>query len=346
MIDIPNIMINKVCNLNCSYCFANTFVNKDTCRDDNNITIYNFKKAVNFLCGSRGLSNLGIIGGEPLLHPKFEELMDIAICRKDVETLTVFTNGLNIDKFPNVFNNSKVRILVNVNSPEDIGEEKFSRIVNNLSQFKLKDRIGLGVNIYRDMDYSFITQLLRNLNLDKLRTSVVVPNSESKRDINPRSYFSSMKETMLNLFRQCRDNGVIAYYDCNSVPRCVFEEEELHFLEAYVKEFREKINYNSNLLLPPRCAPVIDVLPNLKAARCFGCSEENYNIEDFLCVEDLYHFFINRFDNYNNAVSMDNICRDCYSKKIELCYGGCISFKRRKLERIKKYVDELDKEEI
>ena len=80
-----NIMINEVCNLQCPYCFANKYVNGDTSTD---ITYANFKKAVDWV--NRGETaeswnpnieppRIGVIGGEPTVHPQFQDLLMYAV---------------------------------------------------------------------------------------------------------------------------------------------------------------------------------------------------------------------------------------------------------------------------
>ena len=63
---MPNIMLTYRCNLHCPYCFANEFVNKEK----TDITIRDFLKAVSFI--TRTESYVGIIGGEPTVHPGFQ----------------------------------------------------------------------------------------------------------------------------------------------------------------------------------------------------------------------------------------------------------------------------------
>lgn len=82
-------MLTYRCNLHCSYCFANEFVNKE----NTDITIRNFRKAVDFLTRS-GVTCISLIGGEPTLHPVFRIIMDMLIVNKQVSKIILYTNGL------------------------------------------------------------------------------------------------------------------------------------------------------------------------------------------------------------------------------------------------------------
>ena len=149
---MPNIMLTYRCNLKCPYCFANEFVNKD----NTNITLENFKEAVNFIT-KEGPARIGLIGGEPTLHPEFDEILNILINNRFVSECTIYTNGILLDKFMKKIVHPKFRLLVNCNSSKDIGEASFNKMRENLDvlfkEYLMKDRINLGINLYdKNMD--------------------------------------------------------------------------------------------------------------------------------------------------------------------------------------------------
>ena len=158
---MPHIMLTYRCNLHCSYCFANEFVNKEK----TDITVRNFRKAVEFLTRT-GETHIGLIGGEPTLHPVFQLLMEMLIANPKVSGITLFTNGLLLDQFIPQITHPKVKLLVNCNSPLIIGEKSYDRMRSNLDtliwQYYMKDRVHLGINLYSiDMDYTYIMELLQ-----------------------------------------------------------------------------------------------------------------------------------------------------------------------------------------
>lgn len=157
---MPNIMLTYRCNLHCSYCFANEFVNKDK----TDITLGNFMKAVSFIT-EEGKTHVGLIGGEPTLHPGFQTFMDLLIENPLISGVTVCTNGLLMDRYIPQLTNPKVRVLVNCNSPLVIGGKAFSAMREDLDtlllRYDVKDRVWLGINLYSDeMDYSYMMDLL------------------------------------------------------------------------------------------------------------------------------------------------------------------------------------------
>ncbi|MBT8489822.1 MAG: radical SAM protein, partial [Deltaproteobacteria bacterium] len=84
---MPNILLTNYCNLNCPYCFAGKMMS----RKGNNISVHNFKKAVSYLKKNRE-KHVGIIGGEPTLHPRFLDLMTYVI--EQGFKVQLFTNGV------------------------------------------------------------------------------------------------------------------------------------------------------------------------------------------------------------------------------------------------------------
>ena len=159
---MANIMMTDVCNLRCPYCFANEFVNKDT----NEISEENFDKAVNFIVGDGSHSKVGLIGGEPTIHSKFEYFLRKLIRDDRVKSVVVYTNGIRINEYWDVICHPKVRLLINCNSPEDIGEQQFSRLCENLDYLiekrMFQKNVTLGINMYQpDFPYHYILDLLK-----------------------------------------------------------------------------------------------------------------------------------------------------------------------------------------
>ena len=67
---MPNISLSSRCNLHCPYCFAHETMGAGS----GDITLENFDAALEFLTRT-GPVNIGLIGGEPTLHPHFDEIV-------------------------------------------------------------------------------------------------------------------------------------------------------------------------------------------------------------------------------------------------------------------------------
>ena len=322
---MPNIMLTYRCNLHCPYCFANEFVNKEK----TDITIRNFLKAVSFI--TRTESYIGIIGGEPTVHPGFQTIMELLIADPKVKGVRLFTNGILLDRYYPQVVHPKVEICVNVNSPEAIGEKTYAGIVRNLDALVLesnkRDQVLLGFNLYSDdMDYSYMMELLQRYDMHSVRTSVTVPDFSKGGETDAMAYFRQRKAFLLEFYRKMDSIQVLPFSDCNHPPFCIWNEEEKQWLESYVRKYA---TVNFKLIEPwSRCTPVIDILPTLQAVRCFGMSDfMKVPISDFRDVPDLYNFFLNEIDAVAYKLPACGDCRDCHEWKTLHCFAGCIGYK-------------------
>lgn len=337
---MPNIMVTYRCNLHCPYCFANEFVNLSS----TDMTLEAFDKAMNFLTKS-GPTCLGLIGGEPTLHPHFGDILERIINNPYITEATVYTNGILIDKYIKLLVHPKFRVLVNWNSYVQIGEQTFMRIQDNVDtlifEYHMKDRINLGLNLYdKDMDYSYMLKLLKRYDLHRLRISLTVPNFEEGLRVDVMEYFKNNKDFLLRFFKDMDSIQVLPYYDCNKPPYCIWTDEEREWLESYVKKY--PVSESTLIGNKSFCYPVVDILPTLQAVRCFGMSDfDKVNIDDFENVADIASYFLNKVDACAYKISAHESCKACYQRLTRHCTAGCIGFKAKGLSDVNTFISHL-----
>ena len=335
---MANIMVNETCNLRCPYCFAEEFVNKS----QKEMTLPDFRKALDFVLSDESNAQVGIIGGEPLLYTHINEAMRIALDDPRTELVMIFTNAVDLDRLEtDILESPKFRMLVNCNSPEDMGAKAFEKMRENLLRFKYEHsgdgRFRLSVNIYKpDFNYSYVIPLVREMEFDVIRLSISVPQKGDLKGKKPLDYFREMKPVAIKFIGDMIRCGVITGFDCNFIPGCVFTEEEIDGLtgakevlrsglaDRYSRMFWERVifcEYNN-------CSPVIDVLPDLKAIRCFGLSEHTKrDIRDFRDIGELGMHYINTIDRPAIGIWTQDECADCYIRETGGCSCGCLLFK-------------------
>ena len=86
---MANIALTNRCNLSCEYCFAHEYTAEDSC----DITMDSFLRALDFV---RSEGEVGLIGGEPLLHKNINEVLALLISDPQIRRVTLFTNGIYI----------------------------------------------------------------------------------------------------------------------------------------------------------------------------------------------------------------------------------------------------------
>ena len=337
---MPNIVLTYRCNLNCCYCFANEFVNKA----NTDITVRNFKKALDFFTRAGDVS-IGLIGGEPTLHPNFDLFMEMLIANEKVWHITVYTNGILMDRYIPQITHPKVGVLVNCNSPKVIGEKSFAKLRQNLDimleQYHMKDRMSLGINLYSDdMDYSYMTELLRDHKMPQVRISLTVPDFSTCGSVNVLEFFMKRKPFVLEFLRKMDSIHVMPYYDCNIPPYCIWTDEEKKWLEDYVSRYPK---CDTNLTgHQSKCSPTVDILPDLQAIRCFGMSDfEKVNIKDFRNHLDIMNYYRNEIDFLGYKLAGCEECKDCYDRKVFNCVAGCLGFKADRIRACGETVDRM-----
>jgi len=339
---MANIMVNETCNLRCPYCFAGEFVNKAP----KEMTLEDFEEALDFVLGDGSERQVGIIGGEPLLYTHIDEAMRIAINDPRTQYVMLYTNAVELDRLaPDILESSKFRMLINFNSPEDMGERAFEKMVQNLFSFQSEHfgdgRFRLSINIYKpDFDYSYLLPIVQEMGFDIIRLSISVPQNGDLNGKTPLEYFLEMKPITIRFIGDMIRCGVITGFDCNFLPECVFTREEREGLlgakdvfysavsERYSDTFWERVIFCEL----NNCTPVIDILPDLRAIRCFGLSEyTKKDIRDFSSISELSRSYFNSVDMPACDICTEEVCKDCYSRECGECSCGCLLFKAEQL---------------
>jgi len=328
---MANIMLTSVCNLHCPYCFANEYVHRDSAE----ISTDHFLKAKEFILGDGTERSVGLIGGEPTTHSRFEELLRLTIEDPRARIVSVYTNAVFLDRFFHLVSHPKVRMLVNCNSPSDMGTSAFMRMRDNLDEMILRrlarDRITLGINLYKPgFEYGFILELLKRYQYNHVRISVAVPNMADRRDCDPRDNFTAFLPGLRLFLKELILEGIVPSFDCNKIPKCVFSKKDLDEFArvagaAYEKrKLRKKISISGKV----NCSPVVDITQDLIAVRCFGLSEyTKVPISRFACISDLKQYYLRTVDAFACNTVFSHDCADCYERLAGHCYGGCLAYK-------------------
>jgi len=339
---MANIMVNEACNLRCPYCFAGEFVN----RDPGEMSLEDFRTALDFVLSDKSDRQVGIIGGEPLLYTHINEVLRTALDDPRTDPVMLYTNAVLLDLLePEILEDSKFRMLVNANSPEDMGAAAFEKMRQNLLRFKDEHfgegRFRLSVNIYKkDFDYSYVIPLVQELGTDVIRLSVSVPRGGELNGESPLDYFRGMKPVAMSFVGDMIRCGAITGFDCNFLPTCVLTKEEKDgvmraknvFYSALQRHYSQSFWQRAILCETNNCTPVIDILPDLTAIRCFGLSEyTKRDVRDYKNIGELRNHYVNTIDRPAQKLSTSKECEDCYSRESGECSSGCLLFKADRL---------------
>lgn len=318
---MANIIVSNVCNLDCDYCFSKNVI-RDTTKF---ISIKELSKILNWLYSSGSkISSLGLIGGEPLLHPEFFKILNMCLTYPNTALKTpviLYTNGLNIIS---VFNNDPTylleeRVQMLINCTPNTGLKENLDFLNEINPHSIGNSYSIGCNLYPQLkDYQYFWNIVDNYDAKAVRCSVATPcnvvnyyNGDDKF-----KYFSEMKNVYLDFCKCAIERGCKVVMDCSYIPICEFTDDELKIVSSAVAD----INFFTKKCLNQP----IDIMPDGTAFPCFGTYKYKTNIFEFKGYGELYQYFYSLLLNklYNNHNNQS--CKSCIKYTTGNCQGGCL----------------------
>ena len=318
---MANIAITNYCNLRCKYCFADDMIQEEKM----SITMDDFRQILDFL--SRTPKNhVGIIGGEPTLHPHFDEILKETnkYCRELNTGATLFTNGTNLEKYLPLIG-ERIGLLINTNAPQFTPEAEYQKTMDvlehlaDLSWFddgSGKNRATVGCNVYPTLtDYSYIWEIVDKYHLTHLRTSVVSPGGCFKElRADKEAYFNQMKPIFLTHCENAIKHNCILNMDCGHIPACYFNSDERELVDAATRAPGNDF-----------CSPVVDITSDFRATSCFGAYDP-VDIRDFKDLIELERFLMAKKVLPRAEKNCTGRCTTCKKHKLLQCQGGCLGF--------------------
>ena len=259
---MANIAIVNYCNLKCPYCFAEDMINEKNAF----MSLKQYDELLDFILKDPN-SRIGILGGEPTLHPNLIEILDKTRekCTDD-RHIVLFTNGIELKKFiPHL---DKISILINYNNPKDLSDIQKQKLQESLDAlYELNwingEKVKIGCNIHLGCNnYDYLWEIVSKYNIKSIRSSVVSPggiytNWRDKKD----EYFMTLKPIYLDFCKKAIEYNCKLDRDCSQIPLCYFNEEEIELIKlaSYVADCPS-----------PFCNCALDFTIDSKATSCFG----------------------------------------------------------------------------
>lgn len=317
---MANIAINNYCNLKCSYCFADDMIQEN----NKNMSIENYIKILKYLTEQNKEHRIGIIGGEPTLHPNFKEILiesNQCAIANDV-TFILFTNGIELEQYiPYIGEN--IKILINCNNLFNSKQaEQFYHTLehcNTLGWLKT-EKVKLGCNLFpNEYNYHWIWLLVDMFKIKSLRCSVVSPRGEYKNWKNRKDeYFKWMKPIFLKFCTEAKKHNIKLGMDCGYIPSCYFNKEE----KDLIKEVIEDNHYSIEI----GCTPVMDITPDLQVVPCFGLYNNSIPLDFEKNWLGLYRYLNYNYYAPKTLNNNQNPCTTCNKLCDFQCQGGCLAF--------------------
>ena len=314
---MANIAILNYCNLKCEYCFADDMFHEESSA----VTLEDFQKILEFTAKVPGMNHIGIIGGEPTLHPQFDEILkEVNRYCKECETdATLFTNGIMLEEhLPYI--GDRIGILINYNNPADMPKtlaDKLAATLEHLNDLSWFDRkVNLGCNVHMNCtDYSYMWDIVKKYKINHIRCSVCSPGGvywpwrEKKEE-----YYNTMKPIFIQFCKDAIKHNCRLGMDCGHIPMCYFTLEE-----------KEIVQEACDGLYQDFCEPVVDITTDSRATACFGAYDP-VDIRDFTDLMELHRFLMAKKTLPRAAANCTGRCSTCKKHKLLQCQGGCLGF--------------------
>ena len=284
---MPNIAITTYCNLKCPYCFTQQMFNEKNIK---NITVEQFNKILKWIESweKNNHSRIGIIGGEPLLHPEFSTLMKYLsdFCYKYNTFSLLFTNGLLLNDtiISHIPDNMKIIINYNdfsiysINNNYDIILNKNLQTLNELNWYN-NSRVILGLNLCQEInDYNFFKNIILKYPFKEFRLAVAFPGN----NINLNTYYLKMKNKFLDIINFANDNYLKINMDCR-IPITYFSKEE------QIKIFNV---CNKEKYLKDCSHPQHEIMPDFTMTTCFA----NYKVINCNNFKNFEQYWIQKIE--------------------------------------------------
>lgn len=315
-----NVVIFNKCNLSCNYCFAETYMTETAEQfDSNTMELSVFEDIVDFAKKS-GLSYLSLLGGEPTLHPKFDEFINTSYAKG--VGISIKTNALFIKSASQLFGahtDKNLHFLINLNHPDSMGESKWQKTCENLKELsKMGFKVDFQLNIdSKEFDYQYLWDVMKDFPKAILYWTFTVPIYNPKSNNTYIDPFKAKKEIMPRVlqFLEVAKSKAHRTFGTHGITPCLFPE-------GYFEE-------NPEHQLGSNCVPVFDFYPDHSIHYCFPL--EGYNsINDFRRFDNLQQVqseFLWKASCTRPLLFPWKQCIGCEFAADGTCHGGCMSNK-------------------
>lgn len=313
---MANVLFTSYCNRQCAYCFARDKVDLGAERGGaaRNLTLEGLERVIGFARRS-GLRRFVILGGEPTLHPQFAGLLRRVLREPSFRWVIVFSNGLMPGPALECLascEDPRLRVVINLHAPGEDPPQERARTDEALR--RLGPRAGIGVTIRRGgQDLDFLVDAARKIGPGgELRLGLAHPIPGEGNEFARPEDLPRIASRIVDLAGKALARGFTFSFDCG-FPFCMFS------LDQHRELLRCGVKFVS------RCAPVIDIGPDLAVWRCFPLMNESpRRLDDFETVRQAVDFYESLHRSY---LPMGNRpeCPQCRYRVAGLCRGGCLA---------------------
>ncbi len=303
------LVITYRCNKNCSYCYA-----KGLAKEYGDMSIDDYKKAILWLKNNK-INAFNFLGGEPTIHPKLTEMIDIA--DKEGIKFNIFTNGLFENKLCKPFSKAN-GFLINYNPKEHYTKEEYMLLHKNMASLhKKKCQMMVQFNITENTtSCSYVLDACKRYDIKEVYLDPIIPNSDKSNEFLPKDIFMNKKDMLMEFIDRFKEKGIYTRFT-RPFPRCVFSSDEANRLK------KENILYF-------KCSvgsKVIAVNPDLTVFPCLSLFFRGPKLTQLNYVEDYRQFYKKQISRLAFKRELYDECKSCIYRIRKKCQGACLCHK-------------------
>lgn len=318
---MSNLVISRVCNMNCPFCFAAGLMQSGRQSDDQRfISRADFSARLGYLKRS-GINSVRMIGGEPTLHPQIRELIEEA--RRAGMQVMIFTHGFlkeSLLAYLEGLPEKDCTLLVNMNAGGgDVSRSEELDAARNRTLKRLGHLAAVSFNIHTpNFDLLPIMESIIKAGSRRIiRLGLAHPSlAGGNIHLHPKRY-PHVAGRIAGFAKTAGAHGIRFEFDCGFV-RCMFSEEELGAL----RQAGSEVNY--------QCSPILDVDLNGAACHCFPLADRfSVQMEAGSSASELRDRLVEQ-TRHARAAGVYPTCSSCGFKARRECTGGCLAAAMRR----------------
>ena len=313
-----NLIITDKCTNSCPYCFAATEMQRNS--EKNILKKEDLDVFLDFVEKEKQPIRLNVIGGEPLIYPHLDYLLERLSQSTGISHMVFFTGGIVTSKaFDQLASyRDKIALLFNLNEKKSYMNPKHhDQVIANVDYaISCGLRCSIGYNIYKlDFNGDEIICYCNKFGVEDLRFAVASPSYGAVSNmVVPPDQYPILAERVFDFMKSCFENGIKTHLDC-TLPLCFFSENQLGEIAKMQPQI---VSYMG------KCGMPIDIHYDLSVFRCFSFSDyQKKHLTDFSSFEDIKTYYTDVIDSRLNRPNIRKECETCqFAPK---CNGGCLS---------------------
>ena len=309
---MANLIISRVCNIDCDYCFAREALRPSPNSSENYVAPDTFETWLDFLDRSN-IDEIRLLGGEPTHHPQFGLLLERSLERG--KKILLFSHGGFSEEILGLLESlpdERLRVMVNISARSSRGNRLQKR--RRITLKRLGSRVILGYTIaHTDLHLESLLKLIDRFSLCRvIRLGLAQPVWEgSNTYLHPKQY-PIIGRKIIEFGKMAKDMDIKIEFDCGFVP-CMFSSQDREWLEQAFPN------------LGWHCNPVLDLNIDGRSFHCFPLAQKTFvYFQDGQKADQIRAQMTESLRLYRIAGIYPE-CSHCSLKAKGNCPGGCMS---------------------